>query len=260
LLRRTSRSSDGTANLGNHADVPTPCVEENENRQRRHTRNERNAIMQRTAATMEPDQASGDLSALDDIAARLLARVAPIRYAVASTERQRLDAFLLRYRAVMDRGWAPPEELPDGLERDADDERAVLIGAWDGAIPVATARLIFPDPAHPLPVESAFDVTVEPVGRVVSVDRITVDRSSRDAGSRLLLGLFASCWLEIRKRGYHIWAGTQSAGATRLYHRLGFEVTVLGPPRVYWGEERFPVRFDPISGIPDRQKLLRRGA
>jgi hypothetical protein len=197
-----------------------------------------------------------DLVALDDIAGMLLAKLLPIQYAIASTEQQREATFRLRYRAVIDRGWARPEDLPDGIERDADDDRAVMVCGWSETKPIAAARLIFPDPAHRLPVESTFDITIEPAGQVVNVDRITVDREYSDAGSRLLLGLLASCWLEIRKRGFHIWAGTDSPGAIRLYRRLGFETTVLGPSRSYWGEERFPVRFDPGSGVPNRHKLI----
>jgi hypothetical protein len=215
--------------------------------------------MPEASSSSERDRQSDDLTLLDDVAAALVARVLPIRCAVASTEGQREETFRLRYRAVVDRGWARPVDLPVGLERDADDERAILVGAWEGTNLLATARMIFPDPAYRLPVESAFDLVVEPVGRVVSVDRITVDRSFSDAGSRLLLGLVAFCWLESRKRGFQIWAGTHSPGAIRLYRRLGFEVTILGPSRVHWGEERFPVRFDPTSGIPNRQKLLRSG-
>jgi hypothetical protein len=212
--------------------------------------------MQSAASPVERDDDTGALTALDDVAGMLLARLHPIRYSVASTGQQREEAFRLRYRAVVRRGWAEPHEMPDGLERDADDGRAVLIGGWDGADAVATARLIFPHPDHRLPVESTFDIAVEPIGRVVNVDRITVDRPSSDAGSRLLLGLLACCWLEIRQRGYHIWAGIDSPGAIRLYRRLGFETTVLGPARTYWGEQRFPVRFDPTSGVPDRHKLI----
>ncbi len=215
--------------------------------------------MPRAISPADQDHASDGLMALDDIATSLVARVLPIRCAVALTEQERHDTFRLRYRAVVDRGWARPDDLPDGFERDADDERAVLVGAWQGTNLVATARMIFPVPAHRLPVESTFDITVEPVGRVVNVDRITVDRPFSDTGSRLLLGLLACCWLEMRKRGFHIWAGTDSPGAIRLYRRLGFATTVLGPPRTYWGEERFPVRFDPTSGIPNRGRLLRSG-
>jgi N-acyl-L-homoserine lactone synthetase len=98
-----------------------------------------------------------------------------------------------------------------------------------------------------LPVESIFGIEVEPRGRVVHVDRIAVDRSRRHRESRVLLGLLMQCWLEMRRRGYHVWAGIESAGMVRLLRRLGFEMTILGPPRHYWGEDRVPIRFDPVA-------------
>jgi hypothetical protein len=197
-----------------------------------------------------------DLAALDSVTARLVARAAPIRYAIAATEDERRDVFRLRYRAVIDRGWARPEDLPDGLERDADDDRAVLVGAWDGTSPVAAARLIFPSADAQLPVEALFGLIVEPRGRVVHVDRITVDHARGDRDSRLLLGLVSFCWLEIRKRGFRICAGIDSPSIMRYYRRLGLEMTILGPPRSYWGEERFPVRFDPAGDTSHVTKFI----
>jgi N-acyl-L-homoserine lactone synthetase len=187
------------------------------------------------------------LTNLDSVADAIVARLAPLRYAIAASEAQREDVFRLRYRAVIDRGWACSDDLPDGMERDDDDNRAVLIGAWVGTKPVAAARMIFPAPSQPLPVEVTFGIDIEPRGQVVQVDRITVDRAYRSRNSRLLLGLIARCWLEMRQRGFHVWAGTDSPGMLRLYRRLGFDMTVLGPARRYWGEDRFPVRFDPAT-------------
>jgi hypothetical protein len=209
-----------------------------------------------TVATSESDVTEDSLARLDAIAASLLSALAPVRYAIATSESERDDVFRLRYRAVIDRGWLQPEDLPDGVERETDDDRAVLVGAWEGTAPVAAARMIFPTNGERLPVETAFDIDVLPRGKVVHVDRMTVDRGSRDRGSRLLLGLIACCWLAMRERGYHIWAGIDSPGMLRLYRRLGFEMTVLGPARHYWGEERFPVRFDPATIAPALIKQL----
>src|SRR5690242_2334450 len=146
-----------------------------------------------TPATPESDVAEM-LAQLDTIAASILAGLAPIRYAVASSAEARGDVFRLRYRAVIDRGWLRPEDLPDGLERETDDDRAVLVGAWDGNTPIAAARMIFPIRDRPLPVETAFGIDLARHGQVVQVDRMTVDRAYRNRGSRLLLGLIARCW------------------------------------------------------------------
>jgi hypothetical protein len=186
---------------------------------------------------------------LDHLARLAIARVAPVRYGVAGSDSAREAVYRLRHRAVVERGWATPDDLCGGLERDEDDERAVLIGGWDGDELVAAARLIFPAPARRLPVEAVYDLVVEPRGQVVHVDRVTVARERSDSGSRVLLGLIGRCWLEMREHGFHVCAGIDSAGTIRLYRRLGFAVTVLGPARRYWDEERYPVRFDPTAEV-----------
>jgi len=192
----------------------------------------------------------GDRAAqLDQLARLAIARVAPVRYEVARSAAAREAVYRLRHRAVVERGWAAPDDLSDGLERDGDDERAVLIGGWDGEDLVAAARMIFPAPARRLPVEAIYDLVVEPDGQVVHVDRVTVARVHSDPGSRVLLGLIGRCWLEMRERGYHVWAGIDSAGTIRLYRRLGFGVTILGPAQRYWDEDRYPVRFDPTAAV-----------
>jgi hypothetical protein len=208
------------------------------------------AVTSVIAATSEPAGDVEALARLDAVAASLLSRLAPIRCAVAVSAAEREDVFRLRYRAVVDRGWLRQEDLPGGLEREDADERAVLVGAWDGRTLVAAARLIFPTAGERLPVETAFGVDLSTYGRAVQVDRVTVDRRARDRDSRLLIGVIARCWLEMRSRGFSLWAGIDSPGMLRLYRRLGFEMTIVGPSRRYWGEERFPVLFDPVAAAP----------
>jgi hypothetical protein len=188
-------------------------------------------------------------SQLDSLARLAIARAAPVRFGIAESVAEREAVFRLRHRAVMERGWAAPEELPDGIEREADDERAVLIGGWLGEELVAAARLIFPAPGQRLPVEAVYDLVVEPPGQVVHVDRVTVARAHSDPASRVLFGLIGRCWLEMRGRGFQVGAGIESAGTIRLYRRLGFEATILGPAQRYWDEERYPVRFDPVDAV-----------
>ncbi|HEY7036857.1 MAG TPA: hypothetical protein VH482_36350 [Thermomicrobiales bacterium] len=189
------------------------------------------------------------LAQLDELARLAIARVAPVRYGVAGSTAAREAVFRLRHRAVVERGWAAPDDLPDGLERDADDERAVLIGGWRGEELVAAARLIFPVPGRRLPVEAVFDLVVEPCGQIVHVDRVTVARAHSDPGSRVLLGLIGRCWLEMRERGFRLGAGIESPGVIRLFRLVGLDVTVLGPARRYWDEDRYPIRFDPTTAM-----------
>jgi N-acyl-L-homoserine lactone synthetase len=202
------------------------------------------------------------LERFDELARRILARTAPVRYRTATSAAERAAIFRLRYQAVIDRGWARPDDLPDGLERDEDDDRALLVGGWDGKTLVAAARLIFPASGIRLPVERVFGVEVAPRDRVAHVDRITVARARSDAGSRLLVGLIAATWLEMRAHGAHVWVGIDSPGTLRLYRRIGFAMTILGPPRRYWDEDRYPVRFDPAtdpSTLSPRLLLDRQG-
>lgn len=192
-----------------------------------------------------------ELDHLDAIAGRLLATMAPLRFAVAATDADRRATFRLRYEAVLRRGWADPAAFPDGLERDEYDDVAVHLGGWEGDKLVATGRIVFPSPGLRLPTEAAFDLVIEPVGTAANVDRMTIAASHSDVEHRLLLGLLGATWREVRLRGFHIWVGIHSPAMFRLYRRLGLTMEILGPPRLHWGEERYPVRFDGRTGAAE---------
>ena len=181
---------------------------------------------------------------------RLIDRSAPVRWGIADSPAAREAVWRLRAEAVLERGWATPDELPDGMERDDEDDRAVYIVGWDGEKLAATGRLIFPIPGVPLPTEKHFDVAAEPRGLVVNLDRMVVARSHSARDHRLLKALLGQCWLETRAQGFHLLLGVLTPAMIRLYQRIGWQVTVLGPPRLFWGEERLPVRFDPFTGLP----------
>jgi hypothetical protein len=66
-----------------------------------------------------------------------------------------------------------------------------------------------------------------------------------------LLGLLGAAWREVRLRGLHIWVGINSRSMIRLYRRLGLTLETLGPPRLHWGEERYPTRFDGRTGAAE---------
>ena len=57
----------------------------------------------------------------------------------------------------------------------------------------------------------------------------------------LLDAVFARFWLETRARGYTRIAAVAPQKVIGFYERLGFEVTVVGEPRWYWGDERYPI-------------------
>jgi N-acyl amino acid synthase FeeM len=193
------------------------------------------------------DDAPG-VEALDDLAGQLLLR-AGARLGVAHTEAELEAVFRLRYDHVVRHGWARAEELPDGLERDADDDRALQLTAWRGPALVGTMRLVLPVPGRRLPTEAAFDLDVEPLGEVVDVGRLLIGAPYRgDPAHRLWGGLFALAWQETRARGYSVLAGVTSEREITTYRSLGLAFEVLGPARHYWGAERHPVRLDPATG------------
>jgi N-acyl-L-homoserine lactone synthetase len=211
-------------------------------------------------AEAKPDPADA-LDYLRRLAETLILSVEPIRFSVANTTQERAAVYRLRYAAVIDRGWAIADDLPNGIERDEWDERATYVGGWLSGDLVACARIIFPLPGEPLPVETLFDLTVEPEGHVAQVDRVVVARNISSGDHRILWSLFARSWLETHARGWDVLAGLNSLLMIRLYKAAGLQVDVLGPGQTYWAEERFPVRFDvPASVatvIAKWEKLLR---
>jgi N-acyl-L-homoserine lactone synthetase len=189
------------------------------------------------------------LALMDELAPRVLAWVAPLRFGLAETASVHDAVFHLRCRAVVDRGWAKPAAFPDGRERDAFDERAVFVVGFDGAELVATNRLVFPASGLPLPTEANFALAVDPAGRVVDWSRQVV-APGRWGMHRALAGLLGRSWQETRKRGYSQVCGNVSAAMVRLYRRLGISVTILAPAAPYAGEERLPIRFDLLASAP----------
>jgi hypothetical protein len=172
----------------------------------------------------------------------------PVRFRVAVSQEDREAAFRLRYRAIAHHSWARHEDYPDGLETDHRDDNALHIVGWDGAIPVAAARLIFPATGQRLPTEEAFDLEIEPTGRVVDMGRVTVEPAYSSIQHRVLAGLMAFAWREIASHGYTDACGAFASRATiRIYQHMGFKIRILAPARPYWGGERFPILFDVLG-------------
>ena len=191
---------------------------------------------------------------IDAVAAQGLIIAAPIRFGVAQLAQERETTHRLRYEVSIERGYARPEDMPDGLERDEYDDHAVHIVGWHGDRLAATARLVFPQPGIRLPTEVAFDLEMEPRGHVVDMGRVIVarDAARSEAQHRILAGLMAFCWIQVRARGFiQVCAAFASSASIRLYRHMGFQITRLAPPRPYWGEERYPVRFDVLESAPN---------
>jgi N-acyl-L-homoserine lactone synthetase len=200
-------------------------------------------------------EVAGSLADFDRTAAVWVDRAAPVTFAPAASARDREAVYRLRYEVVVERGWASPEELPDGMERDRFDEQATHLLARAGDDVVGTSRVVFPVPGRPLPTEAAFDLVVAPAGLVVNLDRMLVRGAGRTADRRIFAGLVGRAWQEARARGFSTCCGIVSVGMLRLFRTLGVEFAVLGAARRHWNEDRFPVRFG--LGSPDWTLRLR---
>lgn len=169
---------------------------------------------------------------------------------VAGTVSEREAVYRLRYETVIEQGWARPEDYPDGLERDAHDDEAIHLVAWDGSALAGTARMVLPSPNRDLPLEAAYEIRIEPVGRVVDGGRLIVAGDRRgEAAHKVVACLFCRFWLETRERGFNRIAAVAPAKVIDFYRRLGLEVTVLGEPRDYWGAERYPILLAGTEGV-----------
>jgi N-acyl-L-homoserine lactone synthetase len=196
-----------------------------------------------------------DPAAIADRVAERAIESVPQRLGTASSEEEVVEVLRLRYRTVVEMGWARPEQLPDGIERDEDDDRAVHVVARDGERLAGSARVVLPREGRPLPVEREFGVRARPgdveVGRTIIVPRLR-----GDARHALVLALFARCWLEMRSRGLTELISAVPPRLIEVYRSLGFTVLELGAAIEHWGEERLPVRFDVVGSAPELRRLL----
>lgn len=188
------------------------------------------------------------LALFNTIAAQLIAANAPLRFGLVESAAAREQVFRLRYAVVIERGWMSAAQLPDGMEKDAYDEGALQVAAWDGEVLAATTRIVLPAPDRRLPTEAAFDLRFEPAGHVVDFGRTSIAKPYRDARRhRLLQGIIAYSWQQIVQRGFTEICAALSADMITRYQTVGFEVAVVGGGQIYWGAERFPCRFDLVK-------------
>jgi hypothetical protein len=174
---------------------------------------------------------------VDRLARRLVRRAAPVVFGLAEGE-ERDAVYRLRHRAVIERGWAAPEDLPDGRERDEDDSRGLLVVAHEGDEIVACVRLLLPEPGWTSPVERIFAVDPRELAGAAHVDRLVVARGRGGPGRRVLLGLMGQSWLTLRARGLSAYTAILSPAVLRMWLGLGFEERLLAGPQAFWGEQR----------------------
>lgn len=195
------------------------------------------------------------LTLVDNLSRGFVESVTEIHFDTAHNDSDRESVYRLRYQVVVERGWATTNEFPDGLERDHFDTNAIHIVGWDGKILAATSRLVLPRAGQVLPTEEAFDIQIEPRGRVTDMGRQIVSRDYSSIRHKVFAALLAKTWLEIRALGYSLVCGDFSPTVMRLYRMMGFDVKQLGPTRKFWGEDRAPIMVDianSASSLVDR--------
>lgn len=165
-------------------------------------------------------------------------------YRIGVSPAEREAHFRLRYAQVTSAGWADPADLPDGFERDAYDEDAVILNGWHGDQLVITARLIFPDGERLLPMEADFNICVEPAGQAVECGRAVLGSGLQNEFPYAFLGLIGFSWQVVRGRGYLEQCGVLTASVARLYRLLGIQITKLAEPQLHWGEMRAPYKLN----------------
>jgi GNAT acetyltransferase-like protein len=192
---------------------------------------------------MSPSGPARGVGALDRVAERLAAE-AGVELGVADSPSDLIAAHRLRYRDASAHGRATAEGDRDGLERDAFDVRALQVCAWDRDTLVGTLRVVLPMPGKRLPVEEAFDLTVEPAGEVVDVGApVVAPGLGAERAKQVTDGLLAQAWFETRARGYLVMSGVASSRLAERYRALGLDVEVLGRLG-----DRTALRIDPSIG------------
>lgn len=193
------------------------------------------------------------LAAGDALAEEVLAELAPLVFDEAG-EMEREAAYRLRGRALAEMGLDVAAALPGGRECDAFDASAVHIVGRDAGAVIATCRLVLPAPGRRLPMLAAYALSLHAPADLVEWGRLVVDPAYRGDGHSVFMGLAARGWLSLRARGFTRAIAATPKRLVSLFDALGFAVTVLGDPQVYWGEERYPILCEGRSAIPGLQR------
>lgn len=197
---------------------------------------------------------------LDAIADRLLASIAPLRIG-PTVDTDDLDTmYCLRGAEVIERGWAPPEDLPDGRDRDEYDAEAVQFAVRHDDQVVGTCRVLLPTHHRLLPIEREFGLQLEPKGRVVQWSRLVLQQRYRgDPQHRLAMACYGAMYLETARRGYTAFAGVMSKPLLEIFRGMGVTIEVLAEPRLVEGEMRYPAMSSPsmfATGLATMRRLL----
>ena len=98
----------------------------------------------------------------DDFTQQFIRLNPTIRFTTAQSPEEREAVYRVRYAEVIQNGWARPEDLPEGIERDEYDDEALHMLGWEDKRMVIIGRLVFPSPNRPLPTEATFNLAITP--------------------------------------------------------------------------------------------------
>lgn len=155
---------------------------------------------------------------------------------------RRLAAYALRAEAAIEAGWLEPEDLPDGLERDAADARAVQIVAVAGEHVVGTLRVA--TDAADVEAELRAQAVDVPLDGTVLAGRLVVARDWRPRSREVTVGLYAEMVRVALEVGAVRGVTFVTESAVRWYRLAGIPLKLVGPPRPVTGVPRSPAVFD----------------
>ena len=165
-----------------------------------------------------------------------------LRFGRAVSADQRREVFALRAAAVIEAGWAEPDDLPEGLEHDELDARAAQLVAVAGGRVVGTLRVAW-DPGDVEAQLRAHAVDL-PVEGTMILGRLVVDRPWRPRSREVTVGLYGELVRLALEVGVRRGVSFVTESAIRWYRLGGIPLKVVGPPREVTGAPRSPAVFD----------------
>lgn len=156
------------------------------------------------------------------------------------------SVYRLRFRVYCEeRGFMPPEDYPDGLERDAWDRHSVNFAAFDRDGRVAAAvRLVCPRPDMGLPYEQHCplydDALLPSPASTAEVSRLVLNRGYRTppgGGSTgtVVMEVYRAMYQYSRQHGVRYWFAAMERSLVRRLARFGVMFERIGPDAEYCG-------------------------
>ena len=169
--------------------------------------------------------------------------VSALWFGRASGAEERREVFALRAAAVIEAGWAEPDDLPGGLEQDELDARRDAPGGRrpDGHV-VGTLRVAW-DPGDVEAQLRVHEVDL-PVEGTMILGRLVVDRPWRPRSREVTVGLYGELVRLALEVGVRRGVSFVTESAIRWYRLGGIPLKVVGPAREVTGAPRSPAVFD----------------